>query len=528
MKKRILVCALLVVAMLLPMLSSCGFGGGDSLEIENITAELQDDGSTRITIQYFDDVEKPLVFEIPMGAMGEDGLKGEKGDQGEKGDTGNGIKSATITNTQEGEQTLTIVYTDEKFEDTVVTVKDGATIEKAERVDEIDENGVSVAKMKITFSDGREEKIALPKGDTGVGIDQISQIPDPNSNDLILTVIMTDGTTIGPFTVKPGVGLTGDVDVEYGVTRTVIEGDQEITRTGLLMKFKMENENYTTEVFVPYGQDGKDGVSFTKLLQEEIIDEDGNRIGVKFKFATEDGSQETDFVEVKDGISIQNITSSVNAATQETTVTVKLTNGDEIPFIIPASKGIGISRVEAIDNKDNSLYVLRIHYTQSLDPNNPSATYEDLVFHQNTAWHHDGAEPDDRGKVGDYFFDEKNLVIYRKISDSPAEWEVIADLSSFDKDVTIRFSIDPNEGESWTDGQSGNYKTRRLKVGTMFATSAYTIPVPQKAGYVFVGWYTTREPNPAIHGQFTDLTVIPNLPMSNQALELYPLWAPVA
>ena len=142
MKKRILVCALLVVAMLLPMLSSCGFGGGDSLEIENITAELQDDGSTRITIQYFDDVEKPLVFEIPMGAMGEDGLKGEKGDQGEKGDTGNGIKSATITNTQEGEQTLTIVYTDEKFEDTVVTVKDGATIEKAERVDEIDENGV--------------------------------------------------------------------------------------------------------------------------------------------------------------------------------------------------------------------------------------------------------------------------------------------------------------------------------------------------------------------------------------------------
>ena len=87
MQKHLLKCigVLMIFLMIILTLASCGMGGGDSLEIEKISAEILDDGSgaTRITIKYYDDVEPPLIFDIPMGLQG---------DIGETGATGNGIK----------------------------------------------------------------------------------------------------------------------------------------------------------------------------------------------------------------------------------------------------------------------------------------------------------------------------------------------------------------------------------------------------------------------------------------------------
>ena len=69
MQKKILICLLLVMALLIPNLASCGFGGSDALEIENIGVEILEDGTSKITIKYFDDIEEPVVFYVPAGQM---------------------------------------------------------------------------------------------------------------------------------------------------------------------------------------------------------------------------------------------------------------------------------------------------------------------------------------------------------------------------------------------------------------------------------------------------------------------------
>ena len=54
---------------------------GDSLEISGVSAVYDEKtGVTTVTIRYLDDIEEPLVFEIPKGA------------QGDVGQTGNGIR----------------------------------------------------------------------------------------------------------------------------------------------------------------------------------------------------------------------------------------------------------------------------------------------------------------------------------------------------------------------------------------------------------------------------------------------------
>ena len=122
MRKRTIICAVLLAALLLPMLSACGFGGSDALEIENISAQILEDGTTRITIKYFDNLEAPVIFDIPKGMIG------ETGPQGERGEEGNGIKEIQITNTEIGEQVMKIYYTDAEHPVTEVTVKDGVNM----------------------------------------------------------------------------------------------------------------------------------------------------------------------------------------------------------------------------------------------------------------------------------------------------------------------------------------------------------------------------------------------------------------
>ena len=103
MQKKILICLLLVMALLIPNLASCGFGGSDALEIENIGVEILEDGTSKITIKYFDDIEEPVVFYVPAGQMGE---------KGETGETGNGIKEIVLSNKEDGVQTMYIHYTE--------------------------------------------------------------------------------------------------------------------------------------------------------------------------------------------------------------------------------------------------------------------------------------------------------------------------------------------------------------------------------------------------------------------------------
>ena len=203
MKKYVTLALSLLAILLMLGLTACGFSS-DSLEIESISAEILTDGSgaTRITIKYYDDMEDPVVFDIPMGQVGP---------QGEIGPIGNGISKIEIINTEDVEsgendhqQTLKIYYTDETMDPTEVIVSDGASIVSATRVEDVNEEGiVTGVYMEVLYSDGRTDRIELPRGERGVGIANVLQ-GEATPQGRPITFVLDNGMTIGPITVPAG------------------------------------------------------------------------------------------------------------------------------------------------------------------------------------------------------------------------------------------------------------------------------------------------------------------------------------
>lgn len=536
MRKRTIICAVLLAALLLPMLSACGFGGSDALEIENISAQILEDGTTRITIKYFDNLEAPVIFDIPKGMIG------ETGPQGERGEEGNGIKEIQITNTENGEQVMKIHYTDAEHPVTEVTVKDGVRIVKAER---IDEEGESYLYMQ--YSDGTESKIPLPKGemgDAGVSVIGVSHTIDEETKETLVSFMLSTGAEIGPIRINPGrdgMNLTNEIRQEPVVDP--VSGEE----VGVNIQFVLADQSVTGKIYLPYG---KNGVGIESLSQEPLKDANGYVIGTRFNFIKTDGS-ETDVIEVLNGVGILDMTYKV-LPDGKTQVTATLTDGTKKTFELPAAVSIkevtqnvdehgntvltiymtddsvapitvtlqeanGIDYITSSESEDGTEYQMTVYYT--------NGTSQTVSFPKNSAWHNGSNKTpaEDLGKRGDYYFDQWNLIIWYKVDNK--KWNKIVDFHSFEKSVTVTFSLDKAAGETWAgDAYLTSDWSFTLRVGESFSSASYTIPLPEKAGYQFVGWYATRTPNPMINGAFTDMTVIPNA----DSITLFPVWEAVS
>jgi len=533
MRRRTMICAVLLVALLLPILSACGFGGSDALEIENISAQILEDGTTRITIKYFDDVEQPVIFDIPRGMIGETGPKGERGE------VGNGIKEIKITNSENGEQVMSIYYTDSEHPVTEVKVKDGVRIEKAERIDEEDQ-----AYLYILYSDGTNSKILLPKGETGetgVSVVGVKHDIDKETNETLVTFTLSTGAEIGPIRINPGkdgMNLTNELMQE------VVTDPESGEAIGVNIQFVLADQSVTGKVYLPYG---KDGVGIASLSQAPLKDGEGRVIGTRFNFIKTDGS-ETDVIEVLDGVgvadmsykvlpdgktqvtvvltdgtkklfelpaavSIKEVTQTVDPETGNTILTIYMTDESVEPIVVTLQEANGIDYITSSESEDGTEYQLTLYYT--------NGTSQTASFPKNSAWHN-GSDKDpasDFGKKGDYYFDQWKLIIWNKVDDKT--WNKVVDFHSFEKDVSVIFSLDKTEGENWVnDAHLTPEWTFTLKVGQSFVSANRTIPIPEKEGYTFVGWYATRTPNKAINGAFTDMTVIPN----TDSIKLFPVW----
>lgn len=526
MRKRLLVLVGILTVFLMLALSSCGFSS-DSLEIESVGAEVLSDGSTRITIKYLDDMEDPVIFDIPAGLTGEQGIQGVPG---EKGDVGNGIKEIVINNEVAGQQTLQIVYTDEKMEPTEVVVKDGKQIVSAVREDQ-----EGVPYMRITYSDETSELVELPQGVPGVGIESVSYIPNEETGETMVYFTREDGTSIGPIRIpqgpqgNDGVGITGMSEPE-------VQYDEFGTPVAVKFHFVLSDGGVTADLTIPYGV-GVSNIVSSPLKEGDYV------IGTKFQFVKTDGSV-TNSIDVLNGVGVDDMTYEVNED-GTTTVTVLLSNGTTRTFDIPAA--ISIARVEVGTNssgdteltiymtdenidpvkvsipKPNGIdsivttetdteYILTIAYT--------SGERQSVRFAKPTAWHSEYGSPRETdGAIGDYWFDEQDCAIWHK---SAAGWEELIDFNDFQTIVDVVFHL--SEGESWS--VQSNRVTFKMKVGESVASSdeysPAAIPIPHKEGYVFGGWYTTPSPNPVVHGMFTDLTVI------SGDLDLYAYWISVS
>lgn len=193
MKKSLL---LLGSLFLLAPLTSCSnaFFGSDTggTGIANITTRQDTaSGNTVVTITFTDEEKDPVVFFIPQGLSGKDGVS---------------IKSITPTLSEDQKKiTLTITYSDDAIEPTVIEVP----VLEGKGVKDVtigtDEEGNTT--LAFSYTDGSESKtIAIPKGKDGNGIASF-EVSRPNAKGVMtITVTFTDGTNTS-FEVKNGAGI---------------------------------------------------------------------------------------------------------------------------------------------------------------------------------------------------------------------------------------------------------------------------------------------------------------------------------
>ncbi|MBR4420011.1 MAG: hypothetical protein IKT32_03950, partial [Clostridia bacterium] len=154
MKKILISLFTLLVALCTIMLSSCSsFFEEETLMIESVKATNMDDGRTKITITYVDDVEEPLVFYIPQGPTG---------DQGEQGV---GIEDIDYEELENGNTLITIKVTDDEIPPVQFEVQNGIKIlSLKEGVDAL--SGEKY--IFFEYNDGTySEEIIIPSGKNG-------------------------------------------------------------------------------------------------------------------------------------------------------------------------------------------------------------------------------------------------------------------------------------------------------------------------------------------------------------------------
>lgn len=170
MKKVFRNLAVSLGVMFAPLVSSCSmFFGDDTVSISNVTVRTDDNGDKIVTIEYTEGT--PLVFKVEKGNPGEDGV--------------------TISNIdyeiKDNVLTLKIYMSDDPTNPILVPVpvvkgEAGKGIEGI-NVNEDDDGNKTVT---FVYSDGTEsEPILVPKGKDGVGIKSV----DVNTEDPYLTVV---------------------------------------------------------------------------------------------------------------------------------------------------------------------------------------------------------------------------------------------------------------------------------------------------------------------------------------------------
>lgn len=181
-KLRLLAFSLCIILLMLTVTGCQGFFASEDEEklvsIKSITSKLLEDGRTMVTITYTDEKVSPTNLYIP------------KGDKGTAGIDGVGI--ADITYTKSGAQTVvTVQFTDPHKEPVKFAVNDGISIVGI-NVDR-DDDGNKYLEFKYS-NDKTSDKILLPKGDTGVGIDKYEEIVNETDKSVVAKFTLTDGT----------------------------------------------------------------------------------------------------------------------------------------------------------------------------------------------------------------------------------------------------------------------------------------------------------------------------------------------
>lgn len=219
------------------------------------------------------------------------------------------------------------------------------------------------------------------------------------------------------------------------------------------------------------------------------------------KFPLLSGSDGKDGEDGKDGVTFTGLTQTVNDETGETTLKFEFSDGSIAECVINApQQGEGIKSITSYTK--NSKYYVTVEYT---DPNKRT---DEFVFDVPvvTQWYKGLNAPDNSfGSDGDYWYDMSNDVIYLK---SAGEWYEVIDFNKYleeEEVITYTVTFDLN-AEDATCNSDLEYKDK-FEAGQHFYGNGYSVPVPEREGYKFGGWYTTDEPS-VVNSAFNEFTTI--------------------
>lgn len=192
-----------------PLFASCGFvkSKDNGIVIKSLTYEVLESGDIVITIAYNNKGKDNDVFTIPKGEIGEEG---------------NGILSIEPTgfDPETGMTTITVTFTDPGVPAKTFTVPAGRGIKKVHS--SMDDSGNIV--IIFEFTDGTfSEKHTIPKGETGVGINDYETIANiDGSIDLILHLSNETDVEVHIPSPEKGNGIdhivSGETESQYYLT----------------------------------------------------------------------------------------------------------------------------------------------------------------------------------------------------------------------------------------------------------------------------------------------------------------------
>lgn len=199
---------------------SCGSFAKDSDEFLKIESfEVKEiDGENKLVISYVDEEKTDTIIAIP------------------KGEEANGIASVTSTQSDDKKNTIiTIKYTKEGIEDSVLIVPNGVSVEKI-YYDTKD----GITKMYVSYSNGKVDEFPIIKGEDGkdgVGIKKIEHSVNPDLSVAIKIVYDTNPETNYTLTIpapqkgEDGKGIEAmgveDKEDEYIINVTYTDGTNE-------------------------------------------------------------------------------------------------------------------------------------------------------------------------------------------------------------------------------------------------------------------------------------------------------------
>ena len=336
------------------------------------------------------------------------------------------------------------------------------------------ENGDIQVIITYTDEDTKPTTFVVPKGDAGkdgTGIQGIQLGEKTELNETLIYIKLTNGQSV-PVAIPNG---------EDGVSITGIEQrfDEETQCTYIKVAFS--NGEYSEEYALPKGEKGDKG-------------EDGNGI-----------------------VSIDQILNDDLSLT----LIIYLNVGDPVIVNIPAPQkgedgedGKEISNIESVFNEEKDAYEFKVTYTDETE-----TVFE--VARQNKWFTEDKKPINSDGKNGDIWYDVTDQIIYIKENNFWKEainFEILKP-----EEYTVRFELNDSKSEP------AEFKTTKLNYieyteiekGNYLSTEGYQIPIPERDGYEFIGWYTVRTDYNPTNGMFTDLTPV----MSD--LTLYARWEKV-